>query len=219
MIKPLYDKVVVKRNEKEVVSEGGIFIPSDITKEAPSIGVILATGQGKANNKNNSLKPMSVNVGEKVLFGKYAGQEVQLENKEKVLLMREEDILGIFSDDNIPNRQFITTDNGEKLYPILDAVIFKFCANLTKSTFQPISSGGIIISDKEDYDENVKDQWVEILAVGPEVCDEIRNAKYALVENQQWTHKIRCNGPYGEYLWKTDESKIIFVSDEYYNPY
>jgi co-chaperonin GroES (HSP10) len=117
------------------------------------------------------------------------------------------------------DKSFLVTDEGFKLYPVSDNIIFKFCANLTKSTFQPISKGGIIISDKDDYDEHTFYQWGEIIALGPDVCDDIRNSKYILIEPHRWTHKVRLNGPYGEYLWKTETQYIIAMSDEYHNPY
>jgi hypothetical protein len=113
----------------------------------------------------------------------------------------------------------LVTDKDEKLYPVLDYIVFKFCANLTNFKFQPISKGGIVISDVEDYVEHTLPQWAEIIALGPEVSEEIRNAKYVLIEPQMWTHKVRYGGPHGEFLWKTEEKYIMCVSDEYLNPY
>ena len=215
-IQPLFDYVLVRRVEEERVSDGGIVLPTDITKEKSSIGHVLAIGSGATNQKTGVLKTPSVNVGDKILFGRFAGIEVKVDG-EMLLMIKEDNIIGNFDG---TSGDFITTDEGEKLYPIRDYVIFTFCANLTKSTFQPISKGGIIISDKDDYDEHTLPQWVQIHALGPEVqSEDLRNAKYAMLEAQMWTAKVRLNGPYGEHLWRTEEQHVIFVSDEYYNPY
>ena len=91
-LRPLSDRVVVKRKEEEKTTAGGIFIP-DSAKEKPAKGEILAIGEGKRAD-NGSIVPMSVKVGDKVLFGKYAGQEVKVDG-EDVLVMREDDIIAI----------------------------------------------------------------------------------------------------------------------------
>ena len=91
-LRPLSDRVVVKRMEEEKTTAGGIFIP-DSAKEKPAKGEILAIGEGKRAD-NGSVVPMSVKVGDKVLFGKYAGQEVKVDG-EDVLVMREDDIIAI----------------------------------------------------------------------------------------------------------------------------
>lgn len=91
-LRPLSDRVVVKRMEEEKTTAGGIFIP-DSAKEKPAKGEILAIGEGKRAD-NGNIMPMSVNVGDKVLFGKYAGQEVKVDG-EDVLVMREDDIIAI----------------------------------------------------------------------------------------------------------------------------
>ncbi|MBP7900963.1 MAG: co-chaperone GroES [Gammaproteobacteria bacterium] len=91
-LRPLSDRVVVKRMEEEKTTAGGIFIP-DSAKEKPAKGEILAIGEGKRAD-NGSIVPMSVKVGDKVLFGKYAGQEVKVDG-EDVLVMREDDIIAI----------------------------------------------------------------------------------------------------------------------------
>lgn len=91
-LRPLSDRVVVKRMEEEKTTAGGIFIP-DSAKEKPAKGEILAIGEGKRAD-NGSIMPMSVKVGDKVLFGKYAGQEVKVDG-EDVLVMREDDIIAI----------------------------------------------------------------------------------------------------------------------------
>lgn len=91
-LRPLSDRVVVKRMEEEKTTAGGIFIP-DSAKEKPAKGEILAIGEGKRAD-NGSIVPMSVKVGDKVLFGKYAGQEVKVDGAD-VLVMREDDIIAI----------------------------------------------------------------------------------------------------------------------------
>lgn len=91
-IKPLHDRVVVERLEEEQKSAGGIFIP-DTAKEKPIRGVVVAVGAGKTLD-NGSVRSLSVTVGDKVLFGKYSGTEVKLNDKEYVV-MREDDIMGI----------------------------------------------------------------------------------------------------------------------------
>jgi chaperonin GroES len=92
---PLYDRVLVKRVEGKTKTEGGIFIP-ETAKEKPSEGVIVATGTGRIN-EDGVLFPLAVSAGDKVLFGKYSGTEIQVDN-EDLLIMREEEILGILQD-------------------------------------------------------------------------------------------------------------------------
>ena len=92
-IRPLQDRVVVKRMEEERTSAGGIVIPDSAT-EKPSRGEVLAVGNGKVNS-NGDVRPLDVKAGDQVLFGKYAGTEVMVDG-EDVLIMREEDILGVF---------------------------------------------------------------------------------------------------------------------------
>lgn len=92
-IRPLQDRVVVKRMEEERTSAGGIVIPDSAT-EKPSRGEVLAVGNGKVNS-NGDVRPLDVKAGDQVLFGKYAGTEVKVDG-EDVLIMREEDILGVF---------------------------------------------------------------------------------------------------------------------------
>ena len=91
-IRPLHDRVVVRRKEEETTSPGGIVIP-DSAAEKPAQGEILAVGKGKTNS-NGELQPLDVNVGDTVLFGKYSGTEVKI-NGEDLLVMREEDIMGV----------------------------------------------------------------------------------------------------------------------------
>ena len=91
-IRPLHDRVVVKRLEDDTTSAGGILIP-DNAKEKPSRGEILAVGPGK-RCENGSVQELTVRVGDKVMFGKYAGTEVKVDGQE-VVIMKEEDILAI----------------------------------------------------------------------------------------------------------------------------
>jgi len=91
-IRPLHDRVIVRRVEDERTSPGGIVIP-DTATEKPMQGEILAIGNGKIQ-ENGDIRPLDVKVGDKVLFGKYSGTEVKVEGEE-VLVMREEDIMGV----------------------------------------------------------------------------------------------------------------------------
>ncbi len=93
-IKPLQDRVIVKRMEEEQKTAGGIIIP-DSAKEKPQQGKILAVGPGKVLEGGTRVD-MTVKEGDLVLFGKYAGSEVKIDGEE-VLIMREDDILGIIS--------------------------------------------------------------------------------------------------------------------------
>ena len=89
-IRPLHDRVIVRRVEEEKTSAGGIIIP-DAAAEKPEQGKILAVGLGKPLD-NGNLRALEVKVGDKVLFGKYAGTTVKVEGEE-LLVMREDDIL------------------------------------------------------------------------------------------------------------------------------
>lgn len=91
-IRPLHDRVLVRRMEDETVSAGGILIP-DNAKEKPSRGEILAVGNGK-HLENGDVRALEVKVGDKILFGKYSGNEVKVDGEE-LLVMREDDIVGI----------------------------------------------------------------------------------------------------------------------------
>jgi chaperonin GroES len=91
-IKPLYDRVVIKRMEEEKVSAGGIVIPDSAT-EKPLKGEVVAVGEGKALD-NGTLRAPKVKKGDKVLFGKYAGTEVKL-NGVDLLVVKEDDIFAI----------------------------------------------------------------------------------------------------------------------------
>ena len=91
-LKPLHDRVLVKRLESEEVTKGGIIIP-DSAKEKPIKGEIIAVGPGKISDKGDKIKP-TVSKGDKVLFNKYAGTEIKIDGDE-LLVMREDDILAI----------------------------------------------------------------------------------------------------------------------------
>lgn len=91
-LKPLHDRVLVKRLEEEEVTKGGIIIP-DTAKEKPIKGKVVAAGPGKTTDEGKSV-PMSVKNGDSVLFNKYAGTEVKIDGVEH-LVMREDDILAI----------------------------------------------------------------------------------------------------------------------------
>jgi chaperonin GroES len=91
-IRPLHDRVIVRRMEEETTTAGGIVLPGSAT-EKPVQGEVLAVGKGKIL-ENGDVRPMDLKVGDKVLFGKYSGTEVKLEG-EDILVMREEDIMGV----------------------------------------------------------------------------------------------------------------------------
>ncbi|WP_020159160.1 MULTISPECIES: co-chaperone GroES [Methylobacter] len=93
-IRPLHDRVIVKRVEEETTTAGGIVLPGSAA-EKPSQGVVLAVGNGKVLD-NGDVRALDVKVGDKVLFGKYAGNEVKVDGEE-LIVMREEDIMGVLS--------------------------------------------------------------------------------------------------------------------------
>jgi len=90
-IKPLHDRVIVKRMAEEEMTKGGLYIP-ETAKEAPAEGKVLAVGPGKSDD--GKVTPLGVKTGDVVIFSKYAGTEVKIDG-EDLLIMREEDILGI----------------------------------------------------------------------------------------------------------------------------
>jgi chaperonin GroES len=92
-LRPLQDRIIVERIEEVTKTAGGIIIPDSVTKEKPQEGKVIAAGKGKTT-EDGKLLPMDVKVGDRVLFGKYAGSEVKIEGKE-YLIMREDDILGV----------------------------------------------------------------------------------------------------------------------------
>jgi len=90
-VKPLHDRIIVKRLDEEETTAGGIIIP-DTAKEKPQEGMVVAVGSGR--REDGKVVALDVKAGDKVLFGKYSGTEIQLDGDEH-LIMREDDILGI----------------------------------------------------------------------------------------------------------------------------
>lgn len=91
-IRPLHDRVVIRRNPEERTSPGGIVIP-ETAKDKPTLGEVIAVGEGKYSD-SGQLRALTVKVGDKVLFGKYSGTEVKLAGEELVV-MREDDLMGV----------------------------------------------------------------------------------------------------------------------------
>ena len=91
-IRPLHDRVVVKRMEEETTSAGGIVIPDSAT-EKPKRGEIISVGNGKIADSGD-VRPLDVKAGDQVLFGKYSGTEIKIDG-EDLLVMREDDIMGV----------------------------------------------------------------------------------------------------------------------------
>jgi chaperonin GroES len=92
-IRPLYDRIVVKRIEDDTEkTAGGLFIP-DSAKEKPQQGEVVAVGQGKRND-DGKLIPLDVKAGDRILFGKYSGSDIKIDNNE-YLIMREDEVLGV----------------------------------------------------------------------------------------------------------------------------
>jgi chaperonin GroES len=91
-VRPLNDRVLVKRLEEETKTAGGLYIP-DSAKEKPTRGKVIAVGNGKSNDEGQR-KPLDVKAGDLILFGKYAGTEIKLDGEE-LIIMREDDILAV----------------------------------------------------------------------------------------------------------------------------
>src|SRR3954466_8873250 len=91
-IRPLYDRIVVKRVEEQEQKVGGLFIP-DTAKEKPQEGEVVAVGKGK-RLEDGKVVPLDVKVGDRILFGKYSGNDIKLD-AEEYLIMREDEVLGI----------------------------------------------------------------------------------------------------------------------------
>ncbi len=91
-IRPLHDRILVKRMEEQEVRRGGIIIP-DTAKEKPQEGKVVAVGNGKVTEEGKKI-PLDVKAGDRILFGKYSGNEVKIEDEEYII-MREEDVLAI----------------------------------------------------------------------------------------------------------------------------
>ena len=92
-IQPLGDRVVVKQLEAETKTKGGIVLP-DTAKEKPQEGKVVAVGKGKVL-ENGTIQPLEVKVGDKILYGKYSGNEITTKEGEELLIMKEDDILAI----------------------------------------------------------------------------------------------------------------------------
>ena len=94
-LKPLGDRIIVKQDEAQETTAGGLYISPD-SKEKPQTGVVLAVGEGRINNKGQHL-PMPVKEGDRVLYGKYGGTEVDVDG-EAVLILRADDIYAVYTD-------------------------------------------------------------------------------------------------------------------------
>ena len=93
-VRPLHDRILVRRMAEEEKTAGGLFIP-DTAKEKPQKGEVVATGKGRVTEDGKTL-PLEVKAGDHILFGKYSGTELKLDGSD-YLMMREEDILGVFN--------------------------------------------------------------------------------------------------------------------------
>ena len=91
-IRPLYDRILVERVQEETRSKGGLFLP-ETAKEKPSEGIVLAVGQGRIDDKGE-VRPLVVKEGDRVVFGKYAGNEIKVDGEAK-LILKESEIFGI----------------------------------------------------------------------------------------------------------------------------
>ena len=91
-VTPLFDRVLVKRNDEVTRTKSGLFLPESAT-EKPMQGTVLAVGQGRVAD-DGSLSPLTVQVGDQVIFGKYSGTEIKVDGEDR-LILKEEDILGI----------------------------------------------------------------------------------------------------------------------------
>jgi chaperonin GroES len=100
-IRPLHDRVLVKRIEETENMRGGLYIP-DSAKEKPQEGEVIAVGKGKRNDEGKQI-PLDVQVGDRILFGKYSGSEVPKLGDTDYLIMREDEILGVFTNGGSSN--------------------------------------------------------------------------------------------------------------------
>jgi chaperonin GroES len=91
-VRPLYDRILVKRSEEETKTNKGLFLP-ETAKEKPLTGVVLAVGQGRLSD-DGSVRPLSVKEGDVVLFGRYSGTEIKVDGEDR-LVLREDEIFGI----------------------------------------------------------------------------------------------------------------------------
>ncbi len=91
-VRPLHDRLLVQRNDSATQTKGGLYLP-ETAKEKPVEGTVLAVGDGRLTEEGKSL-PLQVKVGDRIIFGKYAGTEIKLDGEER-LILREDDVLGI----------------------------------------------------------------------------------------------------------------------------
>jgi chaperonin GroES len=99
---PLHDRILVRRIEEGESVRGGIIIP-DTAKEKPQQGTVLAVGKGKVNDDGKRV-PLDVKAGDRILFGKYSGQEIKLDG-EDYLIMKEDEVLGVIEDADMKNKK------------------------------------------------------------------------------------------------------------------
>ena len=92
-IRPLFDRVLVKRNDEPAKTTSGLFLPETASKEKPAEGTILAIGTGRVGD-DGTVTPLIVKEGDRIIFGKYSGTEIKVEGEER-LILREDDILGV----------------------------------------------------------------------------------------------------------------------------
>ena len=92
-IRPLFDRVLVKRNDEPAQTSGGLFLPETANKEKPAEGTILAVGNGRISD-DGTVTPLIVKTGQIIVFGKYAGTEIKIDGEDR-LILREDDILGV----------------------------------------------------------------------------------------------------------------------------
>ena len=94
-VRPLFDRLLVKRNDEPTKSKGGLFLP-ETAKEKPLEGTVLAVGAGRTSDEGK-VTALTVKVGDRILFGKYAGTEIKVEGEDR-LILREDDVFGIIED-------------------------------------------------------------------------------------------------------------------------
>jgi chaperonin GroES len=92
-IRPLFDRVLIKRNDEPSKTSSGLFLPETANKEKPAEGTILAIGTGRVGD-DGTITPLIVKEGDSIIFGKYAGTEIKIDGEER-LILREDDILGV----------------------------------------------------------------------------------------------------------------------------
>ena len=92
-VRPLHDRILVRRIEEEEKTKGGLIIP-DTAKEKPQEGKVIAVGEGRVSEKDGKLRPLDVHKGDRVLFSKYSGTEIQVLDREH-LIIREDDVLAV----------------------------------------------------------------------------------------------------------------------------